>query len=404
MDSAKEIWQTLTTNRLRTVLTGFSVAWGVFMLILLLAISKGVSDMSNSFNDKNDPNRISVWPGRTAKPYNGYKEGRRIKLKSSYFDDIKAGAPDRIDKVEGTVSISATVSTMRNSLASPSLQGVYPGYFSGQYRMVAGRPVNDADIRGRRKVLVMDEKSASVLFGDIAGAVGSVVRVGDLAFTLVGVFSHEWDRGQFMPFSTAMAINGFSDQLDEIDVHISNVRNERESGEVEASVRSSLASAAEFAADDKSAVHTYDRFAGYVSGQTANDILNTTMWVIGILTLVTGIVGVSNIMFVSVKERTHEIGIRRAIGAPPASILRQVVTEGVAMTTCFGYVGIVLGTAVTELVKRAFAGSDFPLRPSVDMAIAVEVTCALVIAGAIAGVFPALRALKIKPVEALREE
>lgn len=134
------------------------------------------------------------------------------------------------------------------------------------------------------------------------------------------------------------------------------------------------------------------------------DYLNTAMWVIGVLTLITGIVGVSNIMFVSVRERTHEIGVRRAIGAKPRNILTQVVVESVTLTTCFGYIGIVMGTLATEAVKYIFANSKYNMNPTVDMAIAVEVTVALIIAGALAGIFPALRALKIRPVEALQEE
>lgn len=133
-------------------------------------------------------------------------------------------------------------------------------------------------------------------------------------------------------------------------------------------------------------------------------ILNTVMWVIGLLTLITGIVGVSNIMFVSVRERTHEIGIRRAIGAKPLRILKQIILESVAMTTVFGYVGILMGTVGTEIMSRAFAGSDFIKDPTADISLALEVTLVLIVSGALAGLFPALRALKIRPVEALRTE
>ncbi len=133
-------------------------------------------------------------------------------------------------------------------------------------------------------------------------------------------------------------------------------------------------------------------------------ILNTVMWVIGMLTLITGIVGVSNIMFVSVRERTHEIGIRRAIGAKPRSILTQVIVESVALTTIFGYIGIIMGTIGTTVLDKAFGNTDFIKNPTVDVSIAIEVTIVLIIAGALAGLFPALRALKIKPVEALRTE
>lgn len=404
IDLAKEIWQTMRTNKLRTLLTGISVSWGIFMLILLLAISKGILNASMEHTMSNDPNRITLWGGRTSMPYKGYKECRYIPLKGKHFKTIKESDPDNISDVTAEVSYKGQVSSAKDYLAKQNCQGVFPAYFTGRYTLVAGRFINEADIQGKRKVIVLHKDDVATLFDNPDKAIGRTVRVGDLGFTLVGIYDHKWSDEVYIPYSTAVALSGYTDNLDNIQVHITGVHDAEESGAVEKNVVGAMSKAESFDPADRSAIYTYDRYASSIEQEKANNILNTTMWVIGVLTLITGIVGVSNIMIVSVRERTHEIGIRRAIGAKPRSILVQVVMESVALTTCFGYVGIVMGTIATEIVNKLFGKSDFMLNPTVDLNIAVEVTVALIIAGALAGIFPALKAIKVKPVEALRDE
>lgn len=404
IDLAKEIWQTMRTSKLRTLLTGISVSWGIFMLILLLAISKGIFNASMEHTLRNDPNRITLWGGITSMPYKGYKEGRYISLKGKHFNAIKESDPDNITEVTAEVSYKGQISTTKDYLATQSCQGVFPSYFTGRYKLVKGRFINEADIRGKRKSIVLHKDDAETLFDNTANAIGKTVRVGDLSFTLIGIYDHKWNNEAYIPYTTAVALSGYTDYLDNIQVHITGVHDADESGAVEKNVVGAMSKAESFDPTDPSAIYTYDRFASSIEQEKANNILNTTMWVIGILTLITGIVGVSNIMFVSVRERTHEIGIRRAIGAKPRSILVQVVMESVALTTCFGYVGIVMGTIATQIVDHLFGASDFMRNPTVDLNIAIEVTVALIIAGALAGIFPALKAIKVKPVEALRDE
>mgnify|MGYP000776432316 FL=1 len=225
-----------------------------------------------------------------------------------------------------------------------------------------------------------------------------------LSFTVVGVYDHQWQSSIYIPYTTARALKGYDDKLSTLRVSASGINTLEKADELEKKVRATLGKSESFDPDDSSAVWVWNRFSNYISNLKVTDILNTVMWVIGLLTLITGIVGVSNIMFVSVRERTHEIGIRRAIGAKPARILKQVILESVAMTTVFGYFGILLGTIGTEILSRMFAGSDFIKDPTVSISLALEVTLVLIVAGALAGLFPALRALKIRPVEALRTE
>lgn len=404
IDLAKEIWQTMRTNRLRTLLTGISVSWGIFMLILLLAISKGILNASTEMSSSNDPNRITLWGGNTSLPYKGYKEGRWIPLKGKHFEKIRESDPDNITEVTGEVSYKGTVATDKDYLSTGTCQGVFPSAFTGRYKLVKGRFINEADIRDKRKSIVLHKTSASTLFDNADNAIGKPVRVGDLSFTVVGIYDHEWNKEVYIPYTTAVALSGFTDNLDNIQVHITGVSDADESGAVEKNVVRAMSKAENFNPDDNSAIYTYDRFASYLEQQKANNILDITMWVIGTLTLITGIVGVSNIMFVSVRERTHEIGIRRAIGAKPRNILLQVVMESVSLTTLFGYIGIVMGTVATGVVDHLMGDTQFMRDPTVDIHIAVKVTVALITAGALAGIFPALKAIKVKPVEALRDE
>ena len=201
-----------------------------------------------------------------------------------------------------------------------------------------------------------------------------------------------------------MAIKGDDGTVSQADVKIQHVATMADGEEAERDIRRTMAAIHDFDPDDESGIYTWNRFTNYMSGLTAMNILQIAVWLIGLFTLLSGIVGVSNIMFVSVRERTHEIGIRRAIGAKPRNILMQIVAESVVITTLFGYIGIVMGTAVTALIAMILKDAEFLSDPTVDLSTAFQVTVVLIIAGALAGLFPAIKATKVKPVEALRDE
>lgn len=406
IDLAKEIWQTMCTNKLRTALTGFSVAWGIFMLILLLAISNGIIGSFDENSQKADPFRIQIWPGLTSKPFAGLKEGRRVELHESHFEAVRDADPSMITAIEGEYTFRAEISTQKDYMPGNYCIGAFPSALSGYMKMLYGRFINEADLRETRKVIVITKTAAETLFPSADSAVGKTVKAAGIVFTVVGVYDTDWGgvTSAYIPYSTAVALNGYDDRVDQMVVHHRPVTAVEDVQRLEQDVREALSAAEKFAPDDKSAIWLNNRYENYVQNQQGLSILNYAMWTIGVLTLITGIVGVSNIMFVSVRERTHEIGIRRALGARPASILRQVVLESIALTTVFGYIGIVMGTVACEVVKYVFRDSDFMLSPKVDLGIAVQVTVALIVAGALAGLFPAIRALKVKPVEALRDE
>ncbi len=403
-DLINEIWQTMRTNKLRTALTGLAVAWGIFMLIILLGISKGVLTSFQSSSLAQNPNKINVYPGNTSMPYEGLKEGRYIQLRDRNLDEIKNDNPNDVASATAEMNQSGTISTPLDYITT-SYSGVFPGTEKMlQLPMIYGRFINEKDLNDMRKVIVLNKKDAETLFKNIGSSIGKTVDVNGIAFTLVGIYEHEWRSGTFIPYTTARALSGFDDKVYSIQVDIKGVKNMEDAERVERNIKSTLAKYNQFDPDDESAVWMWNRFSSYLNSQEAAGVLNTAMWVIGLLTLITGIVGVSNIMFVSVRERTHEIGIRRAIGARPHNILLQVIIESVAMTTLFGYIGILLGTIGNEIMAQVFADGDFIKDPRVDLSLAIEVTVVLIVSGALAGIFPAMRALKIRPVEALRTE
>ncbi|MDE6513980.1 MAG: FtsX-like permease family protein [Muribaculaceae bacterium] len=267
-----------------------------------------------------------------------------------------------------------------------------------------GRFINDLDMKEKRKVAVLSTQTAESLFADPKKAIGKTVRAGDVVFTIIGIYESRWDRGFYIPYSTARILLGGGDSVDNISVELKNVSSEADGMEAENRTRRSLASQHDFSPTDSGAVDFWNQFNQKMQMNTAQNILSISVWVIGMFTLLSGIIGVSNIMFVSVRERTHEIGVRRAIGAKPRSILTQIICESIAITTIFGYIGIFLGSAVNEVIARLTENSEGISNPRTDLSIALSVTAVLILAGIAAGLFPALKALKIKPVEALREE
>ena len=403
LDLINEIWQTMSTNKLRTALTGMAVAWGIFMLIMLVGMAKGVSNSFSSSEFAKTSNVIMLWPGRASKPYKGLKEGRWIPLKERNLKEIEHDNPGTVVMAAPSVDGQSTIMSTERDYVSRSYSGVYP---EAREQLVIdyGRFINEKDLAEQRKSIVLDYKTAEQLYADPTKAVGKSLNVGGVAFNVVGVYDHEWKTDIFIPYTTARALAGYNDDLGMIRVVTGNLKSEEDAETLEKSIRATLGRSNSHAADDNSAIWVWNRFESYLANQKVMNILNIVMWVIGLLTLITGIVGVSNIMFVSVRERTHEIGVRRAIGAKPRNILAQVIVESVSLTTIFGYIGILLGTVGTEILAHVFAGSDFIKDPTVNLSLAMQVTCVLIVSGALAGIFPAMRALKVRPVEALRTE
>ncbi|MDE6341294.1 MAG: ABC transporter permease [Muribaculaceae bacterium] len=402
-DLFHEIGQTISNNKLRTALTGLAVAWGIFMLIVLLGAARGVVNSFSEEASTSSVNSIRLWSGTTSMPYKGYKDGRWIRMQDKDMDAIEG-------EVGAVADVSISASTSQNiagpqDYISASIDAVYPDEARSQrITELEGRFINRRDIADCRRSIVLHRDKAALLFGDPDKALGNNVAMMNLSWKVVGVYTHRWRSNAFIPYSTYKAISGSDGYVDQMTVRVEGISTDMEAEEAEAGIRKVLARRHEFDPEDSNAIWIWNQFASYLKQADAMVYLNLAVWVIGILTLLTGIVGVSNIMFVSVRERIHEIGIRRAIGAKPRDIIIQVLAESVAITTLFGYIGLVAGMTVLQLLDTFIGDSQGFSNPTVDISLALQVTLALIVAGGIAGLFPAVKATKVKPVEALRDE
>ncbi len=418
-DIWQEIYSSLRRNKLRTFLTGFSVAWGIFILIVLLGAGNG---LIHAFEDQSKDisiNTIQIFPGRTSKSYDGLKEGRNISLND---EDVRISMRQfnkNITNASGTLSInSSNTISYGEEYVNTDIMGVYSNYNQTTPMTIdpgKGRFINELDIRDKRKVIVINERSRKVLF-PMDNAIGKKLKVGGVIYQVVGVYK---DRGNeqsstaYVPFTAAKSIYARGDTIDNLMLTTKSLNTEKANKDFETAFRKAIAKHHQFAPDDESGIWIWNRFTDYLQTLQTKSVLNTAIWIIGIFTLMSGIVGVSNIMLITVKERPKEFGIRKALGASPASILWLIIMESIIITTIFGYIGMVLGVGATEYMnlvagQQVMDGGAFHvavfLNPTVDLHVDVEATLALIIAGTLAGFVPARRAVKIRPIEALRSE
>lgn len=418
LDIIQEIYGTIKRNKLRTFLTGFAVAWGIFMLIVLLGAGNGLIHAFDSSAGEMAMNSIKVFPGWTSKAYDGLKEGRRIQLDNKDFNTTQNTFTDNIISTGATVRQSNVNISYGQDYVSISLQGVYPNHKDVERVTPAGgRFINDIDIRERRKVIILHTKTCDMLFKstDPDKVIGKFVNASGVAYQVVGLFT---DKGSFqpdafIPFSTLQIIYNKGDKLNNLIFTTKGLDTPEKNKVFEDKYRETIGAHHRFAADDKGAIWMWNRFTQFLQQQKGMSILTTAIWIIGIFTLLSGIVGVSNIMLITVKERTREFGIRKSLGAKPLSILWLIIAESVAITTFFGYIGMVAGIAATEYMNKVagnqtmdtgmFSETVF-MNPTVDISIAIQATLTLVIAGTLAGFFPARKAVMIRPIEALRAD
>lgn len=417
-DIWQEIYGTIKRNKLRTFLTGFAVAWGIFMLIVLLGAGNGLIHAFEQSSAERALNSIRIFPGWTTKSYDGLKEGRRVRLDNKDLDAtvkhfenyvISAGAT----QWQGNVNLS-----FGSEYVNLGLYGVYPNFPEVEpVKLAEGRFINEIDLKERRKVVVLNKKTAEILFEKTkTEPIGQFVNANGVAYQVIGLYGDQGDRGSadaYIPFSTLQIIYNKGDRLNNIIFTTKNLESMEANEAFEQEYRKVIATNHRFDPTDNSAIWIWNRFTNYLQQQTGMAALRTAIWVIGIFTLLSGIVGVSNIMLITVKERTREFGIRKALGAKPASILWLIIVESVAITTFFGYIGMVAGIGATEWMNAAFGNQTMDngmwsmsvfSDPTVDLNIAVQATLTLVIAGTLAGFFPARKAVSISPIEALRAD
>lgn len=403
----EEILSSLKRNKLRTTLTGFAVAWGIFMLIVLLGAGNGLVHAFQSSSGKRALNSVSVYPGWTTLEYNGLRTGRRVRLNESDLRAMKQNLDTNIIDIYPVSSKSGLKISYGNEYVNATLDGVYPGNIKvNSLEIKEGRFVNDIDINQKRKICVLSTKTVEILFSN-SDPIGQFVNAGGFMYRVVGIYKQDDSENShtlYVPYSTLMTIYDKDGYVDMITLTTKNLTSIEENDAFESNMMSLIGKRRMFDKNDEGALWIWNRFTNYLRTQNLMEVLTNSIWIVGILTLISGIVGVSNIMLITVKERTHEFGIRKALGAKPRQILLMIVTESVVITAIFGYIGMLMGIGATELLNMIIEQQNFEAfqDPTVDIAIAIEATVTLIVAGTLAGFFPAKRAVSIKPIEALR--
>ena len=414
----KEIWSTSKRNKLRTSLTGFAVAWGIFMLIFLLGAGNGLINAQLQQSDRFLANSMMVFGGETSKAYNGLKEGRPIELndKDMLITDKTFG--HLVGDVGGQLEQNGVNITYGdNYVASQTLNGVYPSHTKiDKTEMLAGRFINEIDLEQRRKVIVLSKGQAKELVKDYRALIEKNVKIDDLSFKVVGIYKDDESRNNneaFAAFSTVKTIYAKGDKAGNIEFTLKNLKTEEENRVFEKNYRAGINSNHKAAPDDERSIWLWNRYMDNIQMNQGIAIIQTALWIVGLFTLLSGIVGVSNIMLITVKERTREFGVRKAIGAKPWSILKLIITESIIITSFFGYIGMVCGIAANEIMDATigqttvdtglFKAAMF-VNPTVGIGTCIGATITIVIAGTIAGLIPAVKAARIRPIEALRAE
>ena len=413
-----EVWSTSKRNKLRTTLTGFAVAWGIFMLIFLLGAGNGLINAQLQQSTRFLANSMRVFPGETSKAYKGLKEGRSITLNDKDILISNKTYGQYVDDVGGRLEqYNVNINYGDNYVASQSLVGVAPTHPKiDKTELIAGRFINEIDMKEQRKNVVLSRSQAKELCKDYHSLVGKNVKISNLNFLVVGIYKDDESRNNteaFIAYSTIKTIYAKGDDAGSLEFTIKNLKTKEDNEKFEKNYRASINNNHQAAPDDERTIWLWNRYMDNIQMNQGIAIMQTALWIVGLFTLLSGIVGVSNIMLITVKERTREFGVRKAIGAKPWSILKLIITESIIITSFFGYIGMVCGVAANEIMDATighttvdtglFKAAMF-VNPTVGIGTCIGATITIVIAGTIAGLIPAIKAARIRPIEALRAE
>jgi len=406
LDKWQEIYSTISKNKLRTFLTGFSVAWGIFMLIILLGSGYGLENGVRKEFEDDAANTLWVNQGVTSMSYKGYKPGRFIQFRNEDYDQTKTLKD--VDHISGRFTIwENNTLSYKNEYGSFDIFCIHPDYgVVESLNPTKGRFLNDIDVEDVRKVAAIGKLVDEALFKG-EDPLGKYIQVAGIPFKVVGVFDDPGgDRDLsriYIPISTAQMVFNRGNRLGTMSMTIGDASVERSQEMVE-EIRKDFAQRHHFDPEDQRAIFIWNNVENYMQFMTLFANIRLFIWVIGIGTIIAGIVGVSNIMMIVVKERTKEIGIRKSMGATPGSIISLILQESILITAFAGYLGLVGGVGLLELISKNLPATDYFSNPEVNINVALGATAILILAGAIAGFVPARKAAAVKPVVALRDE
>jgi len=407
-----EIFSVIKKNKLRTFLTGFSISWGIFMFCILLASGNGLRNgMSSNFADRS-MNSFQFWGRSTSIPYKGFPDQRRIALDQNDLELIKTQIPEA-EFISGNIYTDVSVSYNTNN-SNCQFIGVSPDYPKIEgIKLVknGGRFISDADMRETRKVAVINNRFQKVLFKD-EDPIGKQFTAGGLGYTVIGVYETDFEGDgaiAAIPFTTAQLLYNYGWGIGNISFSVKGLDTEEKNKAFEERLREKLADLHVFDPTDTRAIGIWGRMEMYLQFVGIFNAISIFIWIIGSGTLIAGVVSISNIMLITVRERTREFGIRKALGAKPSAILGSILMESALITSIFGYIGMFLGVGLGELVNSVLENAEASQmslvfkNPTVEVGVAVGAMCILIVAGVVAGYYPALKAVKISAVEAMRE-
>ena len=406
-DTWTEIFDTISKNKLRTFLSGFTVAIGIFIFIILTGFGNGLTNTFQSFFGDDATNILRVFPNRTSKPYKGYKAKRRIELDNSDLADIKLNFPLFLEGITPRISRGAVVKYKNNS-DNYQTRGVGPAHQAAEKTiLMKGRFINEDDIKNRTKYTVIGRRVALDLFGE-EDPMGKFIDVGDTVFKIIGVFQDsggEYEESYlYIPYTTRQLIEKGNDKVDQIILSYKPSIGYTGAMEFEKKLRLFLKNKKSIDPTDQSGIFIRNVTEDLKRNQQFAGVLQYIVLFVAIGTLIAGIIGISNIMVFVVKERTKELGIRKALGATPKSVISMILQESIFITIISGYFGLFSGMLVLRNIGSALEEDYFIKDPSIDLSTAIISTIILVIFGAVAGYIPAKRAASIKPIVALRDE
>ena len=407
LDTWREILDTIRANKLRTFLTAFSVAWGIFMLIVLLGSGQGLAHgVEYQFRD-DAINSIWVFPGQTSVPYKGLAPGRRVQLTNDDREELRT-AEGGVDHITSRFYISGSLRVRyKKETTTFDVRCVHPDHLYLEKTIITeGRFLDALDLAEYRKVAVIGVRVKDALFKS-EPALGKNIEVNGIAFRVVGLFTDEGGENEqekiYLPITTAQRAFGGANRVAMIMMTTGDTPVAETEGMAK-DVKRRIAARHAFSSDDPRAVFVNNNNEEFARVSSLLAAIRIFVWIVGSGTILAGVVGVSNIMMITVRERTREIGVRKALGATPWSVVGLILQESVLITSIAGYVGLVLGIAVLEAGAKSISGADYFKNPEVDLTVAVEATILLIVAGLAAGFIPARRAAAIRPVEALRTE
>jgi putative ABC transport system permease protein len=412
LDKWNEILTTIRKHKLRTALTAFGVFWGIFMLIVLLGASKGLENgVVKNFDIAK--NTVFVWTQRTSEPYKGLKAGRIIHFSNDDIQSIKDNVPE-VGVIAPRVTMDGSFTVTRNTKSSSfSVYGETPDFIRVKKVNFTGRFINNLDLLQRRKVCVVGPRVVEVLFQDKKEPIGEYIKIKGIPFLIVGSYTTKakgeeaLDDAQTIFIPTTTLQNSFN-KINRIDYFAFLPKEGIPAADVQDKVKKFLNTRLSIAPNDERAIGSFNVEAEFLKVQTLFSGMRSFSWLVSIGTILAGVIGVGNIMLIVVKERTKEIGIRKALGATPASIIGLVMQESIVITAGAGFIGLVFGVGLVEginlLLKKFKMESGFFSDPEVNFQVALAALVILIVTGALAGLIPAFKAVSIAPVEALRDE